>query len=110
MSFFFYSVIFYFFIYVFSIYYSDLRDKEPRDLCRLLTVGGVEAPQPIQRLFLLTFGFDLLQENGIPFVTEPQESGEIKKCAVQLQKETPLGLVDDICSNEVEKGMAGLCR
>ena len=32
------------------------------------------------------------------------------KCRVQLQKETPVGLVDDICGNEVENGHAGLCR
>ena len=56
--------------------------------------------------------FLIYQENGIPFETEPrQDSTEgHKKCAVQLQKETPLGLVDDFCGNEVEKGLAGLCR
>uniref|UniRef100_A0A0P4ZW10 E3 ubiquitin-protein ligase RNF31 n=1 Tax=Daphnia magna TaxID=35525 RepID=A0A0P4ZW10_9CRUS len=64
-----------------------LRDKEPRDLQQLLT------------------------EHGVPFMTEPPDSTENpKQCAVQLQRETSDGLVDDVCSNEVKEGQAGLCR
>ncbi|XP_057368613.2 E3 ubiquitin-protein ligase lubel-like isoform X2 [Daphnia carinata] len=64
-----------------------LRDKEPRDLQRLLT------------------------EHGVPFMTEPHDSTvNPKQCAVQLQKETSEGLVDDVCSNEVKEGQAGLCK
>ncbi len=61
--------------------------------------------------FYPTF-FLMYQENGIPFETEPRQDTTEghKKCAVQLQKETPVGLVDDFCGNEVEKGLAGLCR
>lgn len=32
------------------------------------------------------------------------------RCPVQLQRETPSGLVDVVCSNDVEDGHAGLCR
>jgi hypothetical protein len=53
-----------------------------------------------------------LQENNIEFITEPEvrEGHGNSRCAVQLQKETPVGLVDDICGNDVEEGFAGLCR
>ena len=50
------------------------------------------------------------QENNINFVTEPEGEEMPKRCHVQLQKETPIGLIDDICGNDVEKGFAGLCR
>ncbi|XP_046654930.1 E3 ubiquitin-protein ligase lubel-like [Daphnia pulicaria] len=64
-----------------------LRDKEPRDLQKLLT------------------------EHGVPFMTEPHDSTEgPKQCVVQLQRETSEGLVDDVCSNEVKEGQAELCR
>ena len=54
---------------------------------------------------------NIYKDHGIPFLTEPQDQTEgLKRCAVQLQKETPLGLIDDICGNDVEKGLAGLCR
>lgn len=32
------------------------------------------------------------------------------KCPVQVQRETPSGLVDSLCKQTVEKGQAGLCR
>jgi E3 Ubiquitin Ligase RBR C-terminal domain len=32
------------------------------------------------------------------------------KCRVQLQKETTVGLVDDVCGNEIENGHAGLWK
>jgi hypothetical protein len=44
-------------------------------------------------------------------MTEPHDSAEgPKQCVVQLQRETSEGLVDDVCSNEVKEGQAGLCR
>jgi E3 ubiquitin-protein ligase RNF31 len=53
------------------------------------------------------------QINNVSFDTEPSTSDGAKafvKCPVQLQKETPTGLVDAVCSNEVQEGHAGLCR
>ncbi|XP_066586351.1 microtubule-associated protein futsch [Prorops nasuta] len=61
-----------------------LRDKEPAQLQQLL------------------------KENGIKFDTEGV-AGE-RKCKVQLQKETPAGVVDAICNSDVVAGHAGLCR
>uniref|UniRef100_A0A182JSC7 Uncharacterized protein n=1 Tax=Anopheles christyi TaxID=43041 RepID=A0A182JSC7_9DIPT len=72
-----------------------LRDKEPRDLQNLLLM------------------------NNVPFDTEPSEqmkqdlaNGEstIMKCPLPLQKETPAGLMDMICSADVPVKHAGLCR
>ena len=43
-------------------------------------------------------------------MTEPHDSAEgPKQCVVQLQRDTSEGLVDDVCSNEVIEGQAGLC-
>ncbi|XP_035722285.1 E3 ubiquitin-protein ligase lubel-like isoform X6 [Vespa mandarinia] len=61
-----------------------LRDKEPAQLQQLL------------------------KENGIEYDTEGP-IGE-RKCKVQLQKETPAGVVDAICNSDVVEGQAGLCR
>nr|CAD7201298.1 unnamed protein product [Timema douglasi] len=70
-----------------------LRDKEPKELQKLL------------------------QDNEVHFDTElpknlkaQQEAGEVIKCLVQLQKETPAGLIDDVCKSETMDGHAGLCR
>ncbi|KAG5679700.1 hypothetical protein PVAND_009250 [Polypedilum vanderplanki] len=67
-----------------------LRDKEPHELQSLLTI------------------------NNIPFDTEPSIAGDgakaYTKCPMQLQKETPSGLVDTICNGDVADGHAGLCR
>nr|XP_040231967.2 E3 ubiquitin-protein ligase lubel isoform X2 [Anopheles coluzzii] len=72
-----------------------LRDKEPRDLQNLLLM------------------------NNVPFDTEPSEqmkqelaNGEstTMKCPIPLQKETPAGLMDMICSADVPEKHAGLCR
>uniref|UniRef100_A0A182W7Q0 Uncharacterized protein n=1 Tax=Anopheles minimus TaxID=112268 RepID=A0A182W7Q0_9DIPT len=72
-----------------------LRDKEPRDLQNLLLM------------------------NNVPFDTEPSEQmkqeltngeGAIMKCPIPLQKETPAGLMDMICSADVPENHAGLCR
>lgn len=61
-----------------------LRDKEPAELQRLL------------------------DENGVVYDTEAPVGD--RKCKVQLQKETPAGVVDAICQSDVVKGHAGLCR
>ncbi|KAK2585494.1 hypothetical protein KPH14_010147 [Odynerus spinipes] len=61
-----------------------LRDKEPAQLQQLL------------------------KDNGIKYDTEGPV-GE-QKCKVQLQKETPAGVVDAICNSDVVEGQAGLCR
>ncbi|CAL1675934.1 unnamed protein product [Lasius platythorax] len=61
-----------------------LRDKEPAQLQQLL------------------------RENGIDYDTEGPV-GE-RKCKVQLQKETPTGVLDAVCNSDVVEGHAGLCR
>ena len=61
-----------------------LRDKEPSELQQLL------------------------RDHSIIFDTE--EPSGVRRCKVQLQKETPTGLVDAICGNDVPDGHAGLCR
>ncbi|XP_053677164.1 E3 ubiquitin-protein ligase lubel [Anopheles nili] len=72
-----------------------LRDKEPRDLQNLLLM------------------------NNVSFDTEPSElmkqelmngQSSIMKCPIPLQKETPAGLMDMICSSDVPDKHAGLCR
>ncbi|GLG99758.1 Potential E3 ubiquitin-protein ligase ariadne-1 [Gryllus bimaculatus] len=70
-----------------------LRDKEPNDLQKLL------------------------QEFNVTFDTETpatmkarEEGGAAVKCLVQLQKETPTGLMDTVCNGDVIEGHAGLCR
>ncbi|KAF5304457.1 hypothetical protein FQA39_LY09653 [Lamprigera yunnana] len=68
-----------------------LRDKEPAELQKLLN------------------------EHQIPFDTEAaienrENATVILKCLVPLQKETPGGIVDAMCNNEVTQGQAGLCR
>ncbi|KAJ2953760.1 hypothetical protein O0L34_g1384 [Tuta absoluta] len=62
-----------------------LRDKEPRDLQTLL------------------------QMNNISFETQAPE-GSTNRCPIQLQKETPTGLVDAACGSEVLPNHAGLCK
>lgn len=61
-----------------------LRDKEPAQLQQLL------------------------RDNGIDYDTQGP-AGE-RKCKVQLQKETPTGVVDAVCNSDVVEGHAGLCR
>ncbi|XP_043260661.1 E3 ubiquitin-protein ligase lubel isoform X2 [Colletes gigas] len=61
-----------------------LRDKEPAQLQQLL------------------------RDNGIEYDTDGP-AGE-RKCKVQLQKETPTGVVDAVCNSDVVEGHAGLCR
>ncbi|XP_049867632.1 E3 ubiquitin-protein ligase lubel isoform X2 [Pectinophora gossypiella] len=62
-----------------------LRDKEPHELQTLL------------------------QMNNVSFETEAPE-GSTKRCPVQLQKETPTGLIDAACGSEVPPNHAGLCK
>ncbi|CAH4006462.1 unnamed protein product [Pieris brassicae] len=62
-----------------------LRDKEPHDLQTLL------------------------QMNNVTYETEAPQ-GCNKRCPIQLQRETPTGLVDTTCGNEVASGNAGLCK
>lgn len=57
--------------------------------------------------------FPFSQINNIDFDTEPppnEGAKAIVKCPVQLQKETPSGLVDAVCSHDVPDGHGGLCR
>ncbi|KYQ52651.1 RING finger protein 31 [Trachymyrmex zeteki] len=61
-----------------------LRDKEPAQLQQLL------------------------RENDINYDTEGSVGQ--RKCKVQLQKETPTGVVDAVCNSDVVEGHAGLCR
>lgn len=61
-----------------------LRDKEPAQLQQLL------------------------KDNGIEYDTKGP-AGE-RKCKVQLQKETPTGVVDAVCNSDIVEGHAGLCR
>jgi len=62
----------------------------------------------------ISFQFPLSQINSIEFDTDTALVGNgakaSAKCPIQLQKETPSGLVDTVCSNEVPDGHAGLCR
>ncbi|XP_039765254.1 E3 ubiquitin-protein ligase lubel isoform X3 [Pararge aegeria] len=62
-----------------------LRDKEPRELQTLL------------------------QMNNITYETKAAE-GSTGRCPIQLQRETPTGLLDTICGSEVQQNQAGLCK
>ncbi|KAG4079394.1 hypothetical protein HA402_008086 [Bradysia odoriphaga] len=72
-----------------------LRDKEPRDLQRLLRLNKVEYK---------TAPDDALTEDS------GDGAKAIAKCPVPIQKETPTGLVDTICKNDVPAEHAGMCR
>jgi hypothetical protein len=57
------------------------------------------------------------QEHNISFDTElppnlkiQEENGEKLKCLVQLQRETPAGMIDTVCKEDTAEGQAGLCR
>ncbi|XP_044267798.1 E3 ubiquitin-protein ligase lubel isoform X5 [Tribolium madens] len=68
-----------------------LRDKEPTELQKLL------------------------KEYKVPFDTDipadkEENAAAVAKCFVPLQRETPNGLIDTVCNNEVSSGQAGLCR
>ncbi|KAL3282322.1 hypothetical protein HHI36_005509 [Cryptolaemus montrouzieri] len=67
-----------------------LRDKEPQELQKLL------------------------KDHKITFNTAtPQREANAStalKCCIPLQRETPNGLIDTVCNNEVLTGQAGLCK
>lgn len=69
-----------------------LRDKEPHQLQQLL------------------------KENDIQYDTEPPDDQPVldgeggRRCQVSEQKETPDGLLDDVCGRAVLQSNAGLCR
>ena len=63
-----------------------LRDKEPKDLQRLLKTSKVE------------------------FKTDPPADQTDSKCRVQVQKETNEGMEDTICGEFSPKGFAGYCQ
>ncbi|XP_026667704.1 uncharacterized protein LOC108622912 isoform X2 [Ceratina calcarata] len=74
---------------------------------------GLHAHHPRNCLFYLrdkepTQLQQLLKDNGIEYDTKGP-AGE-RKCKVQLQKETPTGVVDTVCNSDVVEGHAGLCR
>lgn len=46
--------------------------------------------------------------NNVKYETEAAEG--TTRCPVQLQRETPTGLVDTTCGNEVPPNYAGLCK
>ncbi|CAK1550071.1 unnamed protein product [Leptosia nina] len=62
-----------------------LRDKEPHELQTLL------------------------QMNNVAYEIEAPQGGN-KRCPIQLQRETPAGLVDTTCGTEVLPNNAGLCK
>ncbi|XP_032529492.2 E3 ubiquitin-protein ligase lubel isoform X1 [Danaus plexippus] len=62
-----------------------LRDKEPHELQTLL------------------------QMNNVTYETEASENNT-GRCPIQLQRETPGGLVDTVCGSEVKAKNAGLCK
>jgi E3 ubiquitin-protein ligase RNF31 len=58
-----------------------------------------------------------VQEHNISFDTElppnlktQEQNGETLKCLVQLQRETPAGMIDTVCNGDIAEGQAGLCR
>merc|ERR1719347_1869281 len=63
-----------------------LRDKEPEDLQKLLA------------------------KNKVEYLVDPRDGEQREECRVQVQKETPEGMVDGICGEKSEKGHAGYCK
>lgn len=47
--------------------------------------------------------------NNVSYETEAGE-GATSRCPIQLQRETPAGLVDGICGADVPPKHAGLCK
>ncbi|XP_072395031.1 uncharacterized protein LUBEL isoform X2 [Diabrotica undecimpunctata] len=68
-----------------------LRDKEPHELEKLLKDNKVE------------YRLDVNQG-------AEDNASAVLKCLIPLQKETPTGLLDTVCNNEVTPGQSGLCR
>lgn len=68
---------------------------------------------PFNRISSQKITFPFSQINDVDFDTEPQMTEGAKaivKCPIQLQKETPSGLVDTVCNSEVPDAHAGMCR
>ncbi|XP_058819364.1 E3 ubiquitin-protein ligase lubel isoform X8 [Topomyia yanbarensis] len=72
-----------------------LRDKDPRDLQTLLTMHNVTFDTEPSELLKREFR---------------QSELDSMKCPIPLQKETPAGLMDTVCNNDVPEAHAGLCR
>lgn len=100
-----------------------LRDKEPGELQALLKVCKFLIRHKKRWIYGISYMITkegsifcfcfLFQENNVPFDTtigNEDEAAAPLKCLVPLQKETPSGLIDTTCNNEVVKGQAGLCR
>lgn len=47
--------------------------------------------------------------NNVTYETEASENNT-GRCPIQLQRETPGGLVDTVCGSEVKAKNAGLCK
>lgn len=60
---------------------------------------------------IVTIGnnFYHFQMNNVTYETQATESSN-NRCPIQLQRETPTGLVDTTCGNEVQANQAGLCK
>ncbi|KAL7738764.1 hypothetical protein ACLKA6_001167 [Drosophila palustris] len=86
---------------------------------------GLHAHHPRNCLFYLRDKLPLqlqflLKEHRVHFDTEPSEMRDepsssararaLAKCPIPLQKETPQGLVDTVCSSDVPDKHAGMCR
>ncbi|XP_044726520.1 E3 ubiquitin-protein ligase lubel isoform X1 [Chrysoperla carnea] len=74
-----------------------LRDKEPNQLEQLLKENNIDYESKIKI-------------NKVEEETSSTATNAITKCIVQLQKETPTGIIDSICNNEVYPTTDGLCR
>ncbi|XP_037912727.1 E3 ubiquitin-protein ligase lubel isoform X2 [Hermetia illucens] len=72
-----------------------LRDKEPHQLQELLKMFNVS--------------YDTEPRDALP-ITNSDGAKAVIKCPIPLQKEIPTGLVDTVCSGDVQDGHAGLCR
>lgn len=77
-----------------------LRDKEPHTLQNLLLANDV------------SFDVDPIVFEGpsTSTSTSAPATSVFARCPIPLQKETPKGLVDTVCNNDVVKDQAGLCR
>lgn len=87
-----------------------LRDKEPHELQTLLQVKKENIKKcSIHHKLSNTNMCLLLQMNNVTYETEPGP-GSTGRCPVQLQRETPSGLVDGTCGSESSPNNAGLCK
>ena len=44
------------------------------------------------------------------YLTEAKDRDESRRCRVQVQKETPEGMVDGVCDEVAPQGFAGNCK